>query len=188
MTAKNKKTKINTKETSPYTDIRQTLKDREDFTKSSFQKILGREPSSREMSFYKYGEMEEDSIFKELLDSEEHKKLIEEAKESKSLNNKVNELNSNIEKLKSLIDGKAKEYRDLLALLDEKNTEIKRLRETEKNIYNQNMEMRVNDVEEILPGYSFEYSNHSNEISPKKVSLKREKDIFDKIRDILKIE
>ena len=186
--SRDKNTKINSKDTSPYSDIRQTLKEREKYITKVFEKVLKREPSSREMSYYKYGEMEEDEILKELLEGDEHSKLIKEAKESKNLKNKVSELENNIERLKDLIDGKAKEYKELTSLLEEKNTEIKKLRETEKNIYNQNMEMRVKDVEEILPEYSFEYDHHRNEPSPKKVSLKQSEDIFDKIRELLKIE
>ena len=188
MVKKDKNTKIDTKDTSPYSDIRQTLKEREIFISKNFSDILGREPSSREMSYYKYGEMEEVEIQNELISGDEHKKLVEDAKESKSLKNKINELEGNIEKLKDLIDGKAKEYRELSVLLNQKNEEIKRLRETEQNIYNQNMEMRANNVEEILPGYSFEYVHPSGQVEPRRISLKKEEDIFDRIRKFLKIE
>ena len=188
MMKKDKQTKINTKDTSPYSDIRQSLKDREIFITKIFKTVLGRDPSSREMSYYKYGEMEEGEISEELLGGEEHKTLMKDSKESKALKNKVKELESNIERLDDLINNKAKEYRELTRLLSEKNEEIKKLRETERNIYNQNVEMRVKDVEEILPTYSFEYNDNNNQLEPKKVSLKHNEDIFDKIRKILKIE
>jgi chromosome segregation ATPase len=183
-----KKTKIDLKETSPYSDIRQSLKEREIFIVKTFEKILGREPSSRELSYYKYGETEEEKIREELLDGDEHKKILEDAKESTKLKKKIEILESEKERLANLINDKAIEYRELTSLLQNKNEEIKKLREEESNIYNQNKELRKEKVDEILPGYSFEYNHSYSEPIPAKVSIKHKPDIFDKIREVLKIE
>ena len=183
-----KKTKIDLKETSPYSDIRQSLKERELFIIKVFSSILGREPSSRELSYYKYGEMEEDEIKDELLNGNEHKKIIEDAKESLKFKRRIEILEDEKEKLENLINDKAEEYRELTSLLQNKNNEIKKLREEENNIYNQKKELGKEKAEEILSGYSFEYNQSYSQLTPTKVSVRRNEDIFDKIRKILKIE
>jgi hypothetical protein len=182
------KNKIDLQEASPYSDIRQTLKEREIFIVKTFTSILGREPSSRELSYYKYGEMEKEDIVNELVNGDEHKKIIENSKESTSLKKKIEVLESEKERLENLINDKAAEYRELTGILQNKNDEIKKLRESESNIYNQNKELRKENVEEILPGYSFEYNQSYSQPTPAKVSVKHNPDIFDKIREILKIE
>ena len=183
-----KKTKIDLKEASPYSDIRQSLKEREIFIVKIFSSILGREPSSRELSYYKYGEMEEDVIRDELLNGDEHKKIIENARENLKLKRRIDILEDEKEKLENLINDKAVEYRELTALLQNKNDEIKKLREEENNIYNQKKELRKEKAEEILSGYSFEYNQSYSQLAPAKISIKRKPDIFDRIRKILKIE
>ena len=188
MIKKDSKTKIDLKEASPYSDIRQSLKDREIFITKTFETVLGREPSSRELSFYKYGETEEEEISKELLEGEEHKKIVDDAKENSKLERRIEILKSERERFEGLINDKALEYRELTKLLRSKNEEIKKLREDEKNIYNQNLESRVEKADEILPEYSFNYNQSYTQVMPTRVPLKRDKDIFDKIRDILKIE
>ena len=185
---KDKKTKIDLKETSPYTDIRQSLKEREKFIVKTFNLILGRESSSRELSYYKYGEMTEKEIKEELLNGEEHKKIVKDAKENTKLQRKIEILKNKEERFEGLINDKAIEYRELTKLLQSKNQEIKRLRENERNIYNQNKESRGKDVEKILPGYSFEDNQSYSQPTPTRISLKHKPDIFDKIRNILKIE
>jgi len=190
MIKKDKNKKIDLKETYPYSDIRQSLKTRETFIVKTFDLILNREPSSRELSYYKYGDMEEVEISEELLSGEEHKEVLKDAKEKKKLEKKVKALENEKERLENLINDKAVEYRELASLLQTKNQEIKKLREEEKNIYNQEKILKTESVEEILPGYSFEYNQSYSQptVTPKKVSLKREEDIFDKIRKLLKIE
>lgn len=190
MNKKDTKTKIDIKETSPYFDIRKSLKEREIFIVKTFVTILGREPSSRELSFYKYGEMEEKDIIEELLEGEEHKNIVENSKKISSLNRKVEALENGKERLENLISDKAVEYRELGKLLQTKSEEIKKLREKEKNIYNQEKFVRNDSVEDILSEYSFEYNNSYTytQPTPTRVPLKRSHDIFDKIREILKIE
>ena len=186
--AKDKKTKVDLKETSPYSNIRQSLKEREKFIVQVFELILGREPSSRELSYYKYGEMEEIEMKEELLKGDEHKKVVKDAKENSKLQRKVEILTNEKERFEGLINDKAIEYRELTKLLQSKNQEIKKLREEEKNIYNQNRELREKDVDKILPGYSFEYNQSYSQPTPIKVSMKHKPDIFDRIREILRIE
>ena len=188
MVKKNTKTKIDIQETSPYSDIRKTLKDREILIIKTFEDILGREPSSRELSYYKYGEMEEDVIIGEILNGDDHKKILKDAKEKLKLERKVKVLEADKEKMENLINDKAIEYRELGKLLQTKNEEIKKLRETEKNIYNQDLIVKHDSAEKILSEYSFEYDQKNKEPVPTRVSVKQNPDIFDKIRKILKIE
>jgi len=188
MIKKDKKIKIDLKETSPYSDIRQNLKEREKFIVKIFEIILGREPSSRELSYYKYGEMDKKGMKEELLGGDEHRKIVQDAKENIKLRRKIEILENGKERLENLINDKAVEYRELIRLLRNKNEEIKKLREQGKNIYNQSKELREKDGDKILPGYSFEYNQSYSQPTPTKISMKHKHDIFDRIREILKIE
>jgi len=186
--AKDKKTKIDFKKTSPYSDITQSLKEREKFIVKMFELILGREPSSREISYYKYGEIKKGEIKEELLNGDEHKKIIKDAQENSKLQRKIEILENEKVRFENLINDKALEYRELTKLLQSKNEEIKKLREEEKNIYNQKKKVREEHVDKILSEYSFEYNQSYSQPKPIKIPIKHKTDIFDRIRKILKIE
>lgn len=100
--------------------------------KKIYKLVLGREPSSRESAYYKYSDAKKDEIVKKLLESEEHKEIIEKAKKYPELEEKNSKLKSTVLKLKSRAKDRANEFTELKRLLDEKNETLRTLR-IEKN-------------------------------------------------------
>lgn len=97
--------------------------------KEIYELVLGREPSSRETSYYKYSTLKKDAIVKKLLESDEHKGIVEKAKEVPNLKEENRNLESTVLKLRSLQDDRENEYLELKRLLVEKNNTIDSLRE-----------------------------------------------------------
>lgn len=97
--------------------------------------VLGREPSSRELSFYKYSVFNEEKLIKKLLDSDEHKKIIEKALEHPSLVEKSKLAENSILKLRTFIEDRNEEFSTLQRLLEEKNSIINDLRESKESPY-----------------------------------------------------
>lgn len=94
-----------------------------------FQLVLGREPSSREMSYYKYSSLKKEEIIEKLLDGEEHKNILEKSKKFPELKKENKKYQSAILKLKSSIEDSSNEYLELKRLLVEKNNIIQSLRQ-----------------------------------------------------------
>ncbi len=101
--------------------------------KRLYKLVLGREPSSREMAYYKYSSAEKEDIVKKLLESDEHKDILEKAEKYPELKEKNTKLKSTVLKLKSRAKDRANEYTELKRLLEEKNEIIVSLRE-DKNV------------------------------------------------------
>ena len=99
----------------------------------TFQLVLGREPSSREMSYYKYSTLKKDQIVNKLLEGEEHKNILEKSKQVPELKEENRKYQSTILKLKSNQEDKENEFLELKRLLVEKNNTIESLR-TNKDI------------------------------------------------------
>ena len=78
------------------------IEDKEKELKEIFFLVLGREPSSRELSYYKYSIIGKGEIVKSLLSSDEHKETIERGIKYPELE-KMNKV------ISSLIDGGANE-------------------------------------------------------------------------------
>ena len=97
--------------------------------KEIYELVLGREPSSREMSYYRYSTLKKDAIIKKLLSSDEHKEILEKAKEVPGLNENNHTLESTVLKLRSSQEDRENEYLELKRLLVEKNNTIDTLRE-----------------------------------------------------------
>ncbi len=98
-----------------------------------YKLVLGRQPSSREMAYYKYSSAEKEDIIKKLLESDEHKDILEKAEKYPELKEKNSKLESTVLKLKSRTKDRANEYTELKRLLDEKNEIIINLR-VDKNV------------------------------------------------------
>lgn len=96
--------------------------------KKIYKKILGREPTSREMAYYKYSNAKKEDIVKKLIESDEHKELIEKAKKYPELQKKQKKLKSTVLKLKSNAKDSSNEQGELKKLLEEKNQTIESLR------------------------------------------------------------
>lgn len=104
--------------------------DKTDEIKSVYQLVLGRDPSSREISFYRYSLVEKEKIVEKLLKSDEHKEILKKAQEYPTLTERNKLAENSILKLKSYIKDQESEHSELQRLLVEKNSLIEGLRET----------------------------------------------------------
>ncbi len=100
--------------------------------KKIYKQVLGREPSSREMAYYKYSSAKKEEIIKKLLEGDEHKELLEMARSFPDLEETNSKLKSKVLKLKSKVKDNEEEFKQLKSLLEEKNAIIKELRETKE--------------------------------------------------------
>lgn len=114
----------------------QSPKERIPMIKEVFELVLGREPSSRELSFYKYGIQSKEEIIDKLLSEDEHKESMEKAKEYSSLEDRAKNAEHQVIKLKQNITDIGQEQDQLRGLLDEKNKEIAILRRENSDPYN----------------------------------------------------
>lgn len=100
---------------------------------SVYETVLGRKPTSKELSYYRYSNPKPEEILKKLLISEEHKELVNKGREFPLLEERERLDQSTILKLKHSIEDQQGEVSEMKSMLDEKNKEIMSLRE-EKNI------------------------------------------------------
>ncbi|MGI6423007.1 MAG: hypothetical protein ACOX0X_00025 [Candidatus Dojkabacteria bacterium] len=100
-----------------------------------FLAVLGRKPSSRENAYYRYAAIEELDIYKKLLQSDEHKKILEDASLLVGCKNKVRDLEIIERKLLQKVADLEGEIDQSGVLLKEKNNIISELREQIKNPY-----------------------------------------------------
>ncbi len=110
--------------------------DRIEMVKELFQLILNREPSSRELSFYKYGVQEKEEIIDKLLNDKEHEQLLEKAKDFPELEDRTKEAEHKVLQLKQKTKDMKEELVQTKDLLDEKNREIAILRREKNDPYN----------------------------------------------------
>lgn len=142
--------------------------------KKIYKQILGREPSSREMAYYKYSSAKKEDIIKKLLEGDEHKELLEMAKSFPDLEETNSKLKSKVLKLKSKVKDNEEEYKQLRSLLEEKNATIKNLRETK-------------ELPPYLDGDVLEENgvHYSVPRAPLKGVIKREETFWDRLRYLI---
>lgn len=124
---------------SSFTDL---SSDRIPMIEKIYQEVLGRKPSSREISFYKYGSVREEEIRAKLLKSDEHLKILEDAKKVPTLEEQVRNLQLVEKKLVQKGQDLGQQIDEVQVLLNEKNSIIQQLREEVKNPYNLNDQLR----------------------------------------------
>lgn len=107
----------------------------------AFKLVLGRKPSTRESAYYRISRLEKDDIKLKLLDSKEHKEIIENAKLYPSIVKESKDQKVNILKLKSKYESLAEELEELHKLLTEKNNTIVELRKVKGKPYITNSDM-----------------------------------------------
>jgi len=100
-----------------------------------FDEVLGRKPSSRESAYYKYGVMKENEIYLKLLKSDEHKKILEDAKKVPNMEDELRDLRISERKLIQSREDLKSEMLSSQTLLNEKNLMINELREKVSNPY-----------------------------------------------------
>ena len=115
---------------------RSAPKDRIPIIKEVFDIVLGREPSSRELSFYKYGVQEKDEIINKLLNDKEHGKIVKKAKRVPKVEEKARQAEHRVAQLTQQIKDMEEESKQTRDLLDEKNREIAILRREKSDPYN----------------------------------------------------
>lgn len=111
-------------------------KERIPMIKEIFKLVMNREPSSRELSFYKYGIQTKEEIIEKLLNGDEHKKAMKSSKEFPKLETRVKDAEHKVSKLKQDMEDSGQEELYLKNLLDEKNREIAILRKEKGDPYN----------------------------------------------------
>jgi len=155
--------------------MRQPSVKKSPLVKKIYKQILGREPSSREMAYYKYSSAKKEDIIKKLLEGDEHKQLLEMAKKFPDLEETNSKLKSKVLKLTSKIKDNEEEFKQLKSLLEEKNATIKELRETK-------------DLPPYLDGQVLEENGVHYSVSrapSKEVIIKREKTFWDRLRYLI---
>ncbi len=103
-------------------------KERVKIIEKAFNDILCREPDTRDLNYYKYSSMDEKTIRAELLESDEHKKLIQDGREYKKTKNLLEEAKSKINALEGKISDKEESLKQMEILLKEKNLHIEELK------------------------------------------------------------
>lgn len=115
---------------------RSAPKERIPMIEDLFKLVLNRKPSTRELSFYKYGVQEKEEIVEKLLKDKEHVELLKKAKQAPKLDDKAKQAEHKVAQLTQRIEDTQEEIDQLKNLLDEKNKEIAILRREKNDPYN----------------------------------------------------
>lgn len=125
-----------------------------------FKLVLGREPSSRESSYYKYSSLGKEEIIEKLLNGDEHKEILEKAMKLPELKEENRVQKSAILKLRSVLDDKQSEFLELKRLLAEKNLALEKFREVNDVPYLSDKKI----IEETNIHYSTSRESHMKNI------------------------
>ncbi|MCC7304028.1 hypothetical protein IT418_01270 [bacterium] len=107
---------------------RMSEEERRKIISTTFMLILGRNPSDRDFSYYRFSTLTEESLIKSLLGLPEHKKLVEKAREHTSLKQSVSELDLQVKQLSASMQSMKQELGTMQDLLIEKNKYIQQMR------------------------------------------------------------
>jgi TolA-binding protein len=171
---------------------RSAPKDRIPMIKEVFQLVLNREPSSRELSFYKYGIQEREEIIEKLLKDKEHKETFEKAKQLPELEERTKNAEHKVVQLKQKVEDNEEEIGQVRNLLDEKNKEIAILRREKNDPYNFThsdalkyiKKMTENTRNEVNEEAQHDTSGtHFNSLNSNPV---KKQTFFDKVYDLIK--
>jgi len=110
--------------------------DRASTIEKIYMQVLNRKPSSRELSYYKYSMVEEEEIRIKLLDSDEHKKLLEDARRLPGIEDQLKNSELTIKKSNQKIQDLDQQIQENSILLNERNRVIVDLRSELQNPYN----------------------------------------------------
>lgn len=111
-------------------------KDRVPMIEEVFKLVLNRKPSSRELSYYKYGNQNREEIIEKLLENDEHKEALEDYKELPTVQDQLKKSENQVKRLNQRIEDSKEESIQLKNLLNEKNKEIAILRREKEDPYN----------------------------------------------------
>ncbi len=127
-----------------------------------YEVILGREPSTRELSYHRFGSLSTDELIEALLNGEEHKKLIEKGHKYPELEKMGKLLEGTILKLRTAIEDKESEINELNNLLNEKNSTIEELRGSKDVPYITDKKLLETENTSVSTSY---YSNLSKPVN-----------------------
>jgi len=114
---------------------RLTPEERVTMIEKVYQEVLGRKPDSKDISYYKYSTLSEDEIRKQLLEGKEHKELLENGREFKSMKERCESSEVRVKILEGQMRDQLEEFKKLGELLREKNRYIQFLRQKDNNPY-----------------------------------------------------
>ena len=143
-----------------------------------YKKILGRKPTSKEISYYKYRKLDEEALIQDLLESNEFLENIEKIQEYADLKKNSVKSKSTIIKLKAKVKDSEKEHLELNALLNEKDVLIKTLREKDTPF----IVSKEGLTETKYQNYSDEPD--SDTVKPVTISFKRDT-LFSRLLDLI---
>ncbi|MDY0097290.1 MAG: hypothetical protein RBS01_03005 [Candidatus Dojkabacteria bacterium] len=135
-----------------------------------FNDVFGRKPSSRELAYYKYGVMKEKEIYLKLISSDEHKKILEDAKKVPNMEDELRDLRISERKLIQSREDLKSEMLSSQSLLNEKNLMINDLRERVSNPYD--LPSQVEKYEEGFDIFNSQSKVQKNQEREKKSLLK----------------
>ncbi|MCK9415503.1 MAG: hypothetical protein PHG60_00580 [Candidatus Dojkabacteria bacterium] len=167
--------------------------DRIGMIKEVFELTLNREPSSRELSFYKYGNQEREEMIEKILNDKEHTDLLKRAKESPELEDRAKQAEHKVLQLKQQTEDMKDEIVQTRELLDQKNREIAILRREKQDPYNFTHSQALMYIKGLTENKRTEVdnettnnaeNNHFTTISPSENRTKRT--FLDKIYDLIR--
>lgn len=140
-----------------------------------YKLVLGRKPTSREVSYYRYSTSKKDEIIKKLLESDEHKDLAKKGRDYPDLEERERLDQNTILKLKHGIEDQQEEFNQMRSLLNEKNKEIDSLRGEKKVPY---------VTQAFLEGRNVTYY-YNDDRKQKKMIEPRKRGWIDKLFDLI---
>ena len=168
-------------------------KERVPMIKEVFELVLNREPSSRELSFYKYGMQSKEEIIEKLLNDDEHKEAFEKAKHLPDTEEQKKQAEHKVMQLKQNIGDSQEEIVQVKNLLEEKNKEIVILRREKGDPYNFTHADALKYIKRLTQNDQTVYDTNTQEslsdthfssVSAK--NIEKEKTFLDKFYDFIK--
>lgn len=94
-----------------------------------YDKLLGKEAPQNDMNYYLNTGISKDKLIKKLIDSEDHKQLVKDAKEAEDLRNKTGKMEADLTQLHAKVKDMHAMQQNLNNLLQHKNIQIKQMQD-----------------------------------------------------------
>lgn len=160
---------------SPSGQKRQSPQERTTMIEKVYQLVLGRNPDTRDINYYKYSTLSEEEIREQLLAGKEHKQLLEDGREYKKMKERALQAETRSKMLEGQINDQLVEFKQLTDLLKEKNQYIMQLREKINKTFNTTPFQTVNTFEE-----------KTVDTQPSSVSSSREETFVSRVKNAVK--
>lgn len=172
---------------SPSGQKRMTPQERVTMIEKVYVEILGRNPDTRDINYYKYSTLTEDEIKKQLLTGTEHKQLLLDGRDYKKLKERALQAETRVKLLEGQILDQVEEFKQLTTLLREKNRHISELRENLNSSQNISP-FAINSFEKKDDRITTKQTVHFTQGKKPEIQeqLKKEEHIFDRLKKALK--